>query len=204
MAILEDPEIELVPTAAKPAPGSPRPFTVDEVMRMLEVGILDEDEPVELLEGELVLMSPQDPKHANRAKQISRLLERLYGSGFDARCHSPLQIEGDSLPEPDVAVVRGDGLTFEDRHPEGKDALLVVEITSSSHGRDRRKAQLYARAGVPTYWLLDLPNRRLEVRTDPRPDGEYALTRLLGEAERVAVPETGEEIAVAELLPPGG
>jgi Uma2 family endonuclease len=204
MAILEDPQLEPTPTAPKAAAGSPRPFTVDEVMRMLEVGILDEDEPVELLEGELVLMSPQDPKHAGTVEWIADLLEKALGPGFHARRHSPIQLDDQSLPEPDLALVHGRRADFRERHPEAGDLVLVVEIAASSHGRDRRKNRLYARAGIPTAWLLDLPNRRLEVRTDPRPDGEYALTRLLGETEWVTVPETNEEIAVAELLPPGG
>lgn len=89
----------------------------------------------------------------------------------------------------------------DDSHPTGADTLLVVEISHSTLAHDRRKASLYARAGVPVYWLLDLVNERLEVRSDPDSQGNYRLTRLLAKGDLVTLPERAEEVAVAELLP---
>lgn len=178
-----------------------RRFTVDELDQMLSAGIIDEDEPVELLEGELVLMSAQDAPHASLAFGIQELLLATFGPGHHARAHSPLQVGADSLPEPDVAVFRGGFREYMQRHPTGSDALLVVEISGSTRPKDRRKASLYARAGVPEYWLIDLDRRRIEVRSAPTPDGEYSLTRLVEENAEVAVPGSGRTVPVRDLLP---
>lgn len=175
-------------------------FTADEVYRMLEAGILREDEPVELLEGELVVMSPQSPEHAAIAERVARAIEAAYQTPAHTRRHSPLEAEPDSLPEPDVALVQGTVEVYLHRHPTGRDTLLVVEIASSSRSVDRRKAAIYARAGVPVYWLLDLVKRRLEVRSGPRLEGEYTETRILEPGEAVQIPGAGQ-VPVADLLP---
>lgn len=178
-----------------------RRFTCDDVYRMVEAGVLFEDEPVELLEGELVVMSPQTPRHVRFTEKIARRLEQCYGPGFYARRHAPLAVDGESLPEPDVALCRGTADGFDDHHPTGADTLLVVEVSLSTLALDRRKAALYARAGVPVYWLLDLAAGRLEVRSEPDHEGNYRLTRLLTKGDLVNLPERAEQLAVAELLP---
>ncbi len=178
-----------------------RRFSVEEVERMLEAGILLEDESVELLEGDLVVMSPQNPQHATGTETIARLLEEVYGATVHARRHSPIFAANDSLPEPDVAIYRGQPRDYRDRHPTGKEALLIVEISSSSRRIDRHKATIYAKAGVPTYWLLDLVAVRLEVRSGPQADGLYELTRVLGRNDEVEVPGTEAKLSVASLLP---
>jgi Uma2 family endonuclease len=113
--------------------------------------------------------------------------------------HSPIDAGPDSQPEPDVAVVRGDPRDLLDRHPSGADLALVVEISVTSHAEDRAKAAVYARAGVPEYWQLDVPARRVVVRTEP--DGvEYRATRLVADGEEV-VHGSGVRVPVAALLP---
>lgn len=178
-----------------------RRFTCNDVNRMIEAGVLLEDEPVELIEGELVVMSPQSPRHVRFTEKIARRFDQVYGPGFYARRHSPFTVDDESLPEPDVALCRGNEDAFDDRHPTGADTVLVVEISYSTLAHDRRKAALYAKAGVPFYWLLDLAAERLEVRSDPDKEGNYRLTRLLGKSDLVALPESTEQVAVAELLP---
>ena len=178
-----------------------RRFTAEEVGRMVEVGILDEDEPLELLDGELIVMTPQSPVHAMTAEKVRRLLERAYGPGYHTRTHSPLAAGPTSLPEPDISVCRGAVEDYGDRHPSGQDVELVVEIATTSRLVDRAKAPIYALAGVPTYWLLDIPNRRLEVRSDPRLTGEYLVAGVLDASGEVEIPGTGQRIAVVRLLP---
>lgn len=178
-----------------------RRFTAHDVDRMLEAGVLDEDEPLELLDGELCLMSPQNPRHAATAAGMHQLFATLYGPGVTARSHSPLALGDESLPEPDVAVVHGPSDRHFDRHPSGLEAILVVEISETSRRRDRDKAALYARGGVPVYWLLDLEERRLEVRHEPR-SGEYTRVQILGEDATVELPGLDRRLTVAELLPP--
>ncbi|HEX4953235.1 MAG TPA: Uma2 family endonuclease [Thermoanaerobaculia bacterium] len=167
---------------------------------MLERGILDEDEPVELLEGDLVLMSPQSPRHSVTTEEIAGILQTVFGAGFFVLRHSSIKLSAESLPEPDVTVVRGAARDFRSRYAEPLDIALVVEISSSTRLKDRRKATLYARAGIACYWLVDLDQNRLEVRSGLRSEGEYGLVQILDPGERVQVPGTGQEVEVNDVL----
>ena len=111
-----------------------------------------------------------------------------------------MEAGSESLPEPDIGLYRGGVEDYLDRHPSGRDALLVVELAATSRAHDRAKAGVYSRAGVPVYWLVDLQKNCLEERSRPAESGEYRVTRLLEGADTVAVPGTGDEVAVAELL----
>jgi len=178
-----------------------RRFTRDEVMRMVDVGILGEDEPLELIEGELIEMSPQDPSHANTASVLGRRLDRAYGDGYSVRLAAPIDAGENSLPEPDIAVARGDERTFLKRHPRGDETVLVVEVSRTSRSLDRIKAAVYARSGVPIYWLVDVIHRRIEAHEDPQTDGRYRLVRVLSGSDTVTPPGTSVSWTVAELLP---
>lgn len=178
-----------------------RRFTADEVQRMLEAGILSEDEPLELLDGELVVVSPQDPLHAATASQIEHLLERHGPPGTFARAHSPIHVAPDSLPEPDVALVHGRPLDFKDRHPTADDLLLVVEICRTSQANDRAKAAIYARAGVPRDWLVDLGSDSLDVHSGPLPEDRYEEQATYAGDDRVPVPGSQATLAARDLLP---
>lgn len=176
-----------------------RPLTADEVLRMVEAGILSEDEPVELLEGVLTEVSPKSPAHAEVMARLGRWLAPLVvAETHDVRTEHPLVVpDRTSLPEPDVAVVeRGD---YSKRHPET--ALLVVEVAVSSLTTDTKvKPRLYASAGVPELWVVDVAGRCVRVFTDPCAEG-YAAERVAGEGE-VLQPSTldVEPLAVSELL----
>jgi Uma2 family endonuclease len=156
-------------------------ITVEDFQRMAEVGILAPDDRVELLDGVIVDMSPEGPEHAAAIARISRLLiRRISDDALFVRPQSPLTFGTRSQPEPDLAVVSGNPT---DRHPDA--ALLAIEVSVTSHARDRDvKAPLYAAAGIPEFWLLDLPARTLEVRREPV-DGVYRSTRILGPEETV-------------------
>ena len=160
---------------------------------VVDSGALDQQR-VELIDGIIVQMSPHSPAHA---AILERLTRHLAGARVRVRVQLPLQVASDSLPEPDVALV-GEPESA-DRHPTS--ALLVVEVTASSHTIDRgRKAALYAAAGIPAYWLIDIPARAVEVRTDPGPVG-YRTLRTLDTANVLASPCQGvEELALDELL----
>lgn len=178
-----------------------RRFTVDEVLAMVDAGILREDERLELLDGELIVMPPQGPPHAGTTTRLDNRLHRIYGTGYVVREAKPMIADERSLPEPDHAVFRGDERSFDARHPRGDEAVLIIEVAWSSQSTDRSKAALYARAGVPIYWLLDIDKRRLEVYSDPLGDGEYSLVRILGEHDEVTPPETTARWCVTDLLP---
>lgn len=178
-----------------------RRFTADEVDRMVQAGVLSEDDPLELIDGELVVVSPQGPPHASVKNAVLRALGQAYaGSDAHVRSQDPLDLDEVSRPEPDVAIVRGSPLDYATRHPTGADTLLVVEVAWTSHDVDRAKASVYARAGVPVYWLLDLRARRLEVHEQPRADGTWSRVTLLGEDQALELPGA-EHLRVADLLP---
>jgi len=168
---------------------------------MVAAGILREDEPVELIDGRLIAMPPQGSVHRTLTVVLRRLLESAYGDAVLVQSHSPIDAGPVSMPEPDLAVVRGDPRALLDRHPAGRDTVLAVEIAYSSQAIDRAKASVYARAEVPVYWLLDVPARRLSVYAEPR-SGEYALTRVIADDETAPLPELADRtLAVADMLP---
>ena len=186
---------------AQAPPTDRRPFTVDEVLRMGEAGIFG-DEHVELLDGELCTVSPQGPAHRTLVVELRRRLEAALGQAAHVQDHSGVRLGDRSLPEPDLAVVRGAPRAYLERLPTGADLLLVVEVAVTSRGRDRRKAATYARGHVPVYWLLDVPARTLTVHTDPDPaTGRYAHHETLAADATVAVPGSDARWPVASMLP---
>ncbi len=177
-----------------------RRFTASEVDRMVEVGLLAEDEPLELIEGVLELMSPQSADHVWIKNYLLDLLRDAYGSGRAVYAQDPLAATEDSRPEPDIAVLRGPLASYRGRLPTGADVLLVIEVAVSSLERDHRKAPVYARAGVPVYWIVDVEGRRLEVHTEPSPEG-YGVVTLLAERREVQLPELEVRWTVGAMLP---
>lgn len=174
-----------------------RRWTVPEIDRMVEVGILRADDPLELIDGDLVHMPPQGPIHAFAKDRIRRRLDRAFGDGRFVKDQVPIACGDNSLPEPDISVTT---VELADRHPLGSETVLVVEIANTSAEIDRQKAAVYARAGVPVYWLVNLPDRRVEVHEHPGPD-RYHLVSLLDDTLDIVVPELGLRWPVAELLP---
>lgn len=184
-----------------------RRWTRAEYDRLIGLGVLHEDEPVELVGGDLVCKEPQAARHASAVLLVAEALRRCFGPGWQVRVQMPIALGDDSEPEPDVAVVQGGPGDFFDAHPS--EAALVVEVALSSLDFDRGpKASVYARAGVPDYWIVDVDGRRLEVHRDPRRDGaalcgwHYGAVRAVGPDDAVSplvVPEA--HIRVAELLP---
>jgi len=167
------------PTSAETAAlllESPRLIRVEEYHRMIQAGILGEDERVELLEGVIVAMTPQSPPHARRIQWLTRYLVRTLGDEYAVRPQLPLTLGERNEPEPDLAVVRAESGT-EDRHPGT--AILVIEVAGESLRRDRRiKAALYARFGIPEYWIVNVEERVVEAFSDPDTAGStYRLTR---------------------------
>ena len=180
-----------------------RRFTIDEVARMVDAGVLGEDEPLELIEGELIVVPPQGPEHAERVTRLTMLLAPRYVGRADVRVQCPLDLDAINQPEPDLAVVH----PTPGRHPRGADVLVVIEISKSSQALDRTKVGLYARGGVPIYWRIDLVARRVEEHTHPTAAGEYGVTRVYGARDTIALPELGsaelgETVPVEALLGP--
>ncbi|MCE2515722.1 MAG: Uma2 family endonuclease [Acidobacteria bacterium] len=163
-------------------------------------GVFGTEPRIELIDGEVVEMTPQGSRHFTGVRLVEHALRRAFGAGFDVRSQGPLAIADDSEPEPDVAVVEGGIRDYRDAHPTT--AVLVVEVSDDSLRRDRTvKQRLYARRSIPEYWILALPDARLEVHRDPAADGYRAVTLHRGGSTVAPLARPEAVIAVAELLP---
>lgn len=182
-------------------------FSVDDYHRMIEVGILTEDDPVELLEGWVVLKMPRNPPHDGTIQIATEALRQRLPPGWQLRVQSALTTD-DSEPEPDFAVVRGDARTYLRRHPGPQDTALVIEVADTTLTRDRQdKARIYARASLARYWIINLNAPQVEVYTDPSgPDPNPGYRQRQDYDLQVAVPLVidGQErgpVPVRDLLP---
>ena len=172
---------------------------------MAEAGIFRPGERLELIEGEIVRMTPQGSVHATGIQLAQEALGTLFGAGFLVRVQMPLALGSVSEPEPDIAVVPGSPRDFRQTHPTM--AALVVEVSDSTLAFDRQtKGHLYAEAGIPEYWIVNLNDGKLEVYREPTAPATgtayYRETLTLGPSDAVsplAVP--GSSICVADLLP---
>lgn len=192
-------------TAPPAAPALvPHRFTVADYYRMLEIGVLDEDDRVELLGGQVVDMSPMGPPHAAAAEQARDVLQAALGARAQVRDSKPLGLGEYDEPLPDLAIVRPRPDRYAAAHPTAADVFWLVEVAESSLARDQwAKAAIYAAAGVREVWVVNLPERVLEVYRDAGPAG-YLDRQTHRRGERVAplaFPELA--LAVADLLPPG-
>lgn len=152
----------------------PRKFTVKEYAKMIDKGIFAPDERVELIEGEIIPLSPHNRKSASRTARITTILVTAFGQTHEIRVQLPLTLGTLSEPEPDFAIVRLDVADAAARHPASAD--LVLEISDSSLSFDRNaKASLYAKFGIDDYWLLNLPHNRLEMRREPVENAKAAF-----------------------------
>jgi Uma2 family endonuclease len=174
---------------------------------MIDAGIFAPGERVELIDGEIIEMSPQKSPHSTAISLTAESLRVAFGAGHHVRVQMPLALDPHSEPEPDVAVVLGSPRDYRDAHPAS--ALLVVEVTDSTLAYDRdQKGSLYARAGIVDYWVLNLADRGLEVYRDPglSPEARYGWSyhtihhySVDTNVSPLAAPQV--RIAVADLLP---
>jgi Uma2 family endonuclease len=200
--------IAAAPVTPAPPPEPVRRFTVDEYHRMIHLGILKEDDPVELLEGWIVAKMPRNPPHDVAVALTQTALSAAVPQAWICRGQSAVTTT-DSEPEPDIAVVRGPIRRYVANHPGPADTGLVVEVADSTLTRDRTlKARLYARAAIPIYWIVNIPNRQIEVYSDPTAaDAAEAHYRQRQDFDAFgAVPLVLEEctvsmIPVRDLLP---
>jgi Uma2 family endonuclease len=177
-------------------------ISVDRYHRMVEAGVFEPDEAVELLEGVIVSMPPEGPDHAGAVQVLNRLFTRAAADRHWVRIQSPLTLPGvQSEPEPDLALIEGGFDPHGGSHPSS--AELVVEVSHSSVVKDRTwKTRVYATAGVPEYWIVNLAKRQLEVHRDPDTDeGRYRSLVTLRSGDRVRPSRLPElEIAVGDVV----
>jgi Uma2 family endonuclease len=181
-----------------------KPITVAEYDRMVEDGVIPEDNRIELIEGRLVEKMTKGTRHSAGSGKCWRVINALLPAGWHIRIEGPVRIPNrNSEPEPDISVVRGDVDDYSDHHPGPEDVGLVVEVAVSSLAEDRAMARTYGGGGIPVYWLVNLVDRQLEVYANPT-GGAYPAPMILGETEPVDLSIKGQvagRITVAELLP---
>lgn len=179
----------------------PAGYTVSDYFDLVKRGTLNEDDRVELLDGVIVAEPPMDPPHASGITLAMRAVDRAVGDRALLRVQMPFIASPFSAPEPDVAVVPGADDNYFDQHPSV--ALLVVEVSASSLQQDRlSKSRIYAGAGVPDYWIVNLRDACVEVfRAPDVAQRVYAERRTVhrgAHLELVALP--GAMVDVADLL----
>jgi Uma2 family endonuclease len=203
-------ELSPPPEGEGPAAGMEprrRRFTVDEYYRMAAAGILKPEERVELIDGDIIEMSPIGSPHAAAVKRATHLFYRTIGDRAVVSVQDPVRLHSRSEPEPDLALLRPRADFYAEAHPTPKDVLLVVEVADTSEAYDRRvKFPRYAQAGIPEAWLLILSGSldsravALEVHREPSPQG-YGRVQRFGRGEclaPVAFPDV--VLAVTDLL----
>jgi Uma2 family endonuclease len=160
-----------------------RPFSVGEFHRMAEVGILKEDDRVELINGEIIPMTPIGPQHAACVNWLARLLIQRVPADIVVYVQNPLQLANDIELYPDLALLRPHSNRYRDRSPCPEDMLLVIEVADTSLERDRsNKVPLYAEAGIPEAWLIDLGRQEVHIYRDPSGNEYRDLSTNLGRA----------------------
>jgi Uma2 family endonuclease len=152
-------------------------WSIDEYHRMVEVGVLQKRK-VELLEGEIVEMSPETPIHYSTAKRGSKYLEELLVNQAEVRFNGPITL-ANSEPEPDIAIVKLPESTYDNRHPEAEDIFWLIEVANTSLKKDLElKGSIYASAQIQEYWILDLSAKQIIVLRNPQ-DKKYTQEQII-------------------------
>jgi Uma2 family endonuclease len=183
------------------APVARRKLDVDEYHRMGEVGVLRDDERVELIEGQLVAMAPIGGPHTGTVVNITDALGAAVGRRAFVSVQNPVRLDRHTEPQPDVALLRRGAGRHPPKVPEAKDVLLVVEVADSSLRYDRSvKLPLYAAHGIPEVWVVNLADNLVEVCRDPGPNGYGTVIEAKPGTliELVMVP--GAVVEAADLL----
>ncbi len=182
-------------------------FTVDQYHEMIDKGILTDDDPVELLEGWLVIKMSKNPPHSVVSQLIREAIGPLLPTDWFVSSQEPITTKT-SEPEPDVSVVKGRRRDYLKRHPFPHEVGLLVEVSDASLDRDRTiKKRIYAQARIPVYWIVNLIDKLIEVYTDPTGPGkkpDYRKRQDFKPGESIPVVLGGKQVgllAVSEILP---
>ena len=180
---------------------NPHRFTVPQYKRMIDVGILDENDRVELIRGEIVAKMTIGDRHATAVRRLNRLLSDRTRDRAIVDIQNPLQL-ADSMPEPDVTLLAPRGDFYAAGTPGPADIPVVIEVADASLDDDREvKGPLYAENGIVEYWVVNLVDPSVEVHRRPQASGTYADVRTLrpgDTADVAALP--GVTVAVSEIV----
>jgi Uma2 family endonuclease len=184
-----------------------RRFSVAEYHKLIQLGMLTENDDLELLNGYLVYKMPHNPPHDSSIQRMNRRMMRYLPPGWDLRIQSAVTLP-ESEPEPDGAVVRGDDLSYLNHHPNPSEIGALIEVSDSTLDSDRQdKGPIYAAANIPFYWIINLVDRHVELYASPSgpaANPAYAQRTDYRTGDQVPLVLDGVEVAripVQELLP---
>ena len=182
-----------------------RRFTVDEYERMAKLGIIGPDEKVELIEGTIVTVPPSGEDHSSGITRLNHHFVVRFSGRAIVQSQLPVRVSDNSLPEPDVAILRYDEQYYGKRRPRASDVLALVEVSYSSVAFDAgAKLRAYARAGVSEYWIVNVRDNRIAVHRDPKDLG-FATQREIGAGGRIAfLAFPGDTFSAEEIMPTVG
>ena len=180
-----------------------RKWTVKEYHKLGKIGIFNPEERLELIEGNIIKISAKGTLHAAATRRTASLLHNLVGNQAAVYNKSPIALDDNSEPEPDIAVVRIDPFEYATHHPTPSEVYLIIEVADSSLTFDREiKAKIYARSGIADYWVLNVGDRQLHVFRKPAVDG-YQSEVILGETASISPTAfPAFNIAIQAMLPP--
>jgi Uma2 family endonuclease len=177
-----------------------RTFTVDEYHQMAETGILTEDDRVELINGEIITMSPINSPHAGSVKRINALFTKLFAEEAIISVQDPLVVGDFSEPEPDIMLLKPQDDFYASAHPQASDVFLLIEVAASSVQIDRQvKLPVYASAGVPEVWIVNLPDHQIELYRSPM-NNYYQAKEVAKGNQTITVPHFRLSITAQDLL----
>lgn len=181
-----------------------RTFTVDEYYRMADAGVFGPEERTELIDGEIIVMTPPGERHASMVDRLTMFLARTTGPEVIVRVQNPLRLGIKNEPQPDVTVLRYRDDYYASGHPGPGDALVVVEVADSSLPFDRGyKRKMYASAGVREFWLVDAKRGAVTVCSDPD-GGDYTEEQEYRRGETwTSAALGGRPIRTADVVGPG-
>jgi Uma2 family endonuclease len=156
-----------------------RQFTVKEYNRMIEAGILTKDDRVELIKGEIIQMAAIGRRHAACVNRLAELFILRLGQAVTVGVQNPVELNDNSEPQPDLALLRRRADFYEAGHPQASDVLLLIEVADTTIESDREiKIPLYAASNIAEVWLVDINQRLMEVYREPSPNGYQHIQKL--------------------------
>ncbi len=177
-----------------------RTISTEEYHKMWEVGILGEEERVELIQGEIVNMSPIGSKHAACVKRINALFSSMIGDKAIIGIQDPVSLDDYSEPQPDISILKPSEDFYKDRHPYAEDTLLLIEVADTTVESDTHiKIPLYARAGIPECWVIDLNLGDIIIYQYPL-SGVYRSRTIVKNNEEITLSLLGHTINTRDIL----
>ncbi|WP_353482668.1 Uma2 family endonuclease [Haliscomenobacter sp.] len=175
-------------------------FTVDDYYKMAEVGILAPEDRVELIHGEIIKMSPIKSFHSSMVDHLHEMLLLLLHGKAIIKGQNPIRIDDYSEPEPDLTIAKFQAHKYRHQHPRPEDVHFLIEVADTTLQKDRKiKLPLYAEAGIPEVWIVNLKNNSVEVYTNPL-DGAYQELNTLKVGEVLHFESLGLELELERVF----